>query len=180
MKKVLFFIFLIFFVVIENISGISVYPQQIDFEIYEGEFSCRNVTIISSGNILLNDKWAKKNLDTKEMRLHKFTKDSLKLYLDYPSEIFVSEKERVELCFSGSSTGFYHGVFLVREENSNEGVGIWINGKIISKDGSGKNFPLTGMSVLEDSSFNPSFLLTISGVLLTIFLILLFIVFKRK
>lgn len=180
MKKILFILFFIFFIGVESISGISIYPQQVDFEIYEGEFSCKNVTIVSSGNIILNDKWAKKNLDTKEMQLHKLSKEVLKLYLDYPKEIFVLDKERVEVCFSGDSPGFYHGVFLAKEENSNEGVGIWINGRILSKSTPSKKLPLTGMSTLENSSLNPSFLLTVSGILLTIFLTLLFFIFKRK
>ena len=179
MKKTLFVLFLIFFVVFENVSGISIYPQQIDFEVYEGDFSCSNVTIVSFGNVLLNDKWAKKNLDTKEMRLHKFSKESLRLHLDYPKEVFVSNREKIEVCFSGNSPGFYHGVFLAREESSNGGVRIWIRGRVLPKNKSAGRFPLTGMFALENSS-NPSFLLSVSGVLLAILAVLLLFLSRKR
>ncbi len=180
MKKILFIFCLIFFIGIKNISGIAVYPQQINFLVHEGEFSCENVTILSYGNIVLNDKWAKKNLNTKDILLHIFPKASLNLYLDYPKEIFVFDKEKVEVCFSGNSPGVYHGVFLAREENSNEGVGIWINATILKSNKNNNLLSSTGMSILEDSSSNPSFLLSFSGILLTMLLVLLFFISKRK
>lgn len=180
MKKILFILFLFLFIGVGEILAISVYPQEIIFEVYGGEVSCKNVTIFSSGNTLLNDKWTKKNLDTKEMRLHSVGKDDLKLYLDYPKEIFILEKQKIEVCFSGDSLGFYHGVFLAREENSNEGVGIWIKAKIVSNSPKTDRVSLTGMSILENSSSNPSFLLIFSGVLLTIiFFFLIFLIKKR-
>lgn len=175
------FIFLILFFEISIISSIAVYPKQINFEVEPGELSCRNVTILSSGNILFQDRWAKKNIISRDIGDYKVNKESLKISLEYPPEKFIYERGSTEICFSGNVPGNYNGVLLIRERNSLEGIGVWINASVFGEEKEKGFSPITGFSILnKEKFFAPNSLLTFSGIFLFLLLFGLIVLLKRK
>jgi hypothetical protein len=180
MKKT-FFIFLFLFFSLSKLSAISVYPGEISFEVYPNQVECKNITFVTGGEMVIQDRWSKKNVFTKEINKHSLKKESLGLSLEYSKNIFVSEKEKTEICFSGKEYGSYHGVLLVRERDSNEGVGIWINATILKDSKIKDGFSITGFSIFEkNGEIDIQKCIFISSFLLLIFLTLLLFLLKRK
>jgi hypothetical protein len=178
MKKI-FFIFLFFYFTSE-IFAISVYPGQIDFEVYENQMGCKNITFVSGGEIIIKDRWSKKNSMEKDINLHSLKKESLGLILDYSKNFLISEKGKTEICFQGRK-GSYHGVLLIREKDSNEGVGVWINAIVIKNSTKIGSFSITGSSILnQKGETNIKKYLFVSSFLLSIFLILFLFLLRKK
>lgn len=127
MRKI-FFIFLFVFLIVKICTAnLIVSPEQIDFELMQKETSCKNLSLEGKGIILVKDKWAEKWETRKEFNLHKLNSNEVKIELDYPKNISIDKKEKIEICLTPEEFGKYHGLLLFREENSKSGIGIWLN-----------------------------------------------------
>jgi len=177
MKKIYFFIFFIFLVGLVSSEEIIVSPGEINFDILQGQISCKNITISSYGEIALKDKWGEKWSATKELSEYFLSKEELNLHLDYSSDIFIENKTKLSICFSGEDIGRYHGVLLVKNKESKSGIGIWLNATI---RGSSYTSRLTGAFLNSENKANFSLLFWLSFTSLLLILVFVFLLLKKK
>lgn len=135
MKKILIAIaFLSALFLIVNVSASGFSPTSLIFNLSPNEQSCQKITITSdSSKIIIEDKWAE-NKDV-EWQTTKFNEYASYhgISINYPLEL--SDERVFEVCVSGSDTGEYHGVILIKEEqvgNSIIQMGVWV--KLIVSD----------------------------------------------
>ena len=177
MKAIYFFILFIFLLENTFASEIGLSPTQLDFSGETNQKICRefSVSCDSYCKVILEDRWAEKEILNKKLSLHNLNSESLGLEIFYPIEVALNKEGKISVCVLGKESGNYHGVILARKENSNSGVGVWLNvsleqGTFVSK--------LTGAVVGEDKNYS-GFVLVFSFCLL-IFLLLLILLLGRK
>ncbi|MCX6748923.1 MAG: hypothetical protein NT076_04935 [Candidatus Pacearchaeota archaeon] len=110
-------------------------PTSLIFNLNVGEKQCQEVSVDSTSlSISIEDKFAE-NKDI-EWKVSNFDKSASyhSLTSTYPTQIS-NETGKLEYCLSGSKVGEYHGVLILKEEQSGNSIvqmGIWIKATIIS------------------------------------------------
>lgn len=174
--KIIYFFFIIFLINTVLAEEIKVSPEQINFTGQINKEYCKNIEIYSSSLILIEDRWAEKGFTNRDFIKHKFSSSDLNLEIKYKNKTF--QTDSFEVCLKSKNSGVYHGLLLFRENNSNNGVGIWINSEFTSKDTQIVLIPKTlTKKVIQNTQFNSSFLLVI---LLLLILIIELIIFLGK
>ena len=178
MKKILFIFLFIFLTTKIYAASLTVSPEQVNFELNQGETICKKINLDGNGIILIKDKWAEKWEDQKELNLHKLNSNELNININYPKNISINGREKIEICINSEEFGKYHGILLFREENSKSGIGIWLNVTVKKDEFFSK---ITGALInSEKEKLDKVNLMVIFTFILLLFLAFVLIILIRK
>jgi len=150
-------------------------PPSINLSLDQKEVHCENFKIFSDKKIIVYmvDKWSKGK--SKGIRDYVYSSEYFNISLEYNESLFVDDKVKSSYCISANSPGKYNGLFLVRDEDSRVGVGMWINLEVLGEEVSW----ITGNTIFGgEYDFNK--LVFYEFIFLLIVFIVVFIVFWFK
>jgi hypothetical protein len=170
----------IFIFIIPFLSAIemSVWPQELDIEVENEREYCYNVTIKSSESIKMRvrDIWSLKE-NSRQINEYTLMSDSVEsnIKLFYLEELESSEINTHTFCIKTLKPGRYYGALIYSREDNALAMGLWLKIKTLPEEN--PVWRITGKIVEEYDEKTTMGI--ISGVVLTIMVLLLWI-FTRK
>ncbi len=179
MKKT--YLFFIFFILLNGVNAVNlkIFPEEVSFEGFPNQQICKNITIEASEplTIIIQDKWAVKGYNGRELVKHKLLSQNLNLNLKYSKNKTIEKNDSLEICITAKFVGDYHGVLLSRIQNQSAGVGVWLKLKIKDKPNVMNRITTNVINSNKLGNVpNISFII----IILTIILVLEAIIFIRK
>lgn len=176
-----FFVFLLIINFFVNAAAfeMGIKPPRLSFDSEKGEFICKNLSVLYSGEkvkVILMDKWAN---DEDEDYSDFVQNSNEKLRLDYPRNFEIYSDKKITICLKSEEIVRKKGVLIFEVNEKNLGIMIPVEVDIKDKDDDSLSL-ITGNSIIDDLKSSKLSYMLAFNFLLCIVLFLMLIRLRRR